>query len=241
MTREPKESAASRPHRFRVTAIEQPAPHLTLLRVEPIEGAGFDFRAGQYARVGFDGLRARNLSIASAPGGSILEFLIRDRPHHTGNLFSRLTAGALAEIEGPFGHGYLRDDHPGPILAAAGGSGIAPIKSIVETALKRGIAQPIHFYFGVRDEPDLYLESHFEELARRHRNLRFVPVLSEAANPRARRTGLVGEAIAADLPQLAGFKAYVFGPPAMVKSTVATLRALGVAAGDIHTDDEEAA
>ena len=239
MTRQRKDSAASRPHRFRVTAVEQPAPHLTLLRVEPVEGGAFDFRAGQYARVGFDGLRARNLSIACAPGGATLEFLIRDRPHHAGNLFSWLKIGAMAEIEGPFGRGYLREDHAGPILAAAGGSGIAPIKSIVETALKKGMSQPIHFYFGVRDEPDLYLESHFEELARKYRNLRFVPVLSEAANPRARRTGLVGEAVAADLPQLAGFKAYVFGPPAMVKSTAATVRALGVAAEDIHTDEEE--
>jgi len=238
MTRQPKDSAASRPHRFRVTAVEQPALHLTLLRVEPVSGGAFAFRAGQYARVGFDGLRARNLSIACTPGGGSLEFLVRDRPHHDGNLFSRLKAGAMAEIEGPFGSGYLREDHAGPILAAAGGSGIAPVKSIVETALKKGMTQPIHFYFGVRDEPDLYLEAHFEELARKHKNLRFVPVLSEAANPRARRTGLVGEAVAADLPKLAGFKAYVFGPPAMVRSTVGMLRSLGVAAADIHTDDE---
>ena len=116
-------------------------------------------------------------------------------------------------------------------------AGVNTVKSIIETALKRGMTQPIHFYFGVRDEPDLYLESHFEELARTHKNLRFVPVLSEAANPRARRTGLVGEAVAADLPQLGGFKAYVFGPPPMVKSTVEMITALGIDPADIHTDD----
>ena len=233
------DNAALRPHRFRVVAIGQPAPHLTRLHLEPLEGGSFTFRAGQFAKVGFAGLRGRNLSIASRAGSTALEFLVRDRPHHGGNLFARLKPGDVAEIEGPFGEGYWREDHAGPILAAAGGSGVAPVKSIVETALMGGTTQPIHFYLGVRDEPDLYLEAHFEELARKHGNLRFVPVLSEAANPRARRTGLVGEAIAADLPQLAGFKAYVFGPPAMVKSTVETLAALGIDPADIHTDDHE--
>lgn len=232
-------NAALRPHRFRVVAVSQPAPHLTQLHLEPVDGGGFTFRAGQFARVGFAGLKRRNLSIASRAGSTALEFLVRDRPDHGGNLFARLKPGDTAEVEGPFGKGFLREGHAGPILAAAGGSGVAPVKSIIETALMAGMTQPIHFYFGVRDEPDLYLESHFEELARKFTNLRFVPVLSEAANPRARRTGLVGEAVAADLPQLAGFKAYVFGPPPMVKSTVEMITALGIDPADIHTDDHE--
>jgi CDP-4-dehydro-6-deoxyglucose reductase/ferredoxin-NAD(P)+ reductase (naphthalene dioxygenase ferredoxin-specific) len=99
------------------------------------------------------------------------------------------------------------------------------------------MTQPIHLYFGVRDEPDLYLESHFAELARAHRNLRFVPVLSKASKAQARRTGLLAEALAADFPALAGFKAYVFGPSAMVHATIRALRALGIEPGDIHTDE----
>lgn len=239
MKKQSGENAAMRPRRFRVVAIEQPAPHLTLIRLEPLDDGPLAFRAGQFARVGFDGIRARNLSIGSPAGSRVLEFLVRDRPGHAGNLFTRLKPGDTADVEGPFGGSFLREDHEGPILAAAGGSGVAPAKSIVETALMRGMTQPIHFYFGVRDEPDLYLESYFEDLARRHRNLHFVPVLSEAADPRARRTGLVGDAVAADLPQLAGFKAYVFGPPPMVKSTVEMIAALGIEAGDIHTDHDE--
>ena len=38
---------------------------------------------------------------------------------------------------------------------------MAPIKSIVETALARGVQQPIALYFGARAERDLYLEDHF--------------------------------------------------------------------------------
>jgi ferredoxin-NAD(P)+ reductase (naphthalene dioxygenase ferredoxin-specific) len=223
--------------RYRIAATSRPARHLTLASLTPADGAALSFRAGQYARVGFDGLPPRNLSIASAPGSPALEFHIRDRAGHGGDLFQRLKPGEEVVVEGPFGAGFWREDHAGPILAAAGGAGLAPVKSIIETALGRGMTQPIHLYFGVRDEPDLYLESHFDALARAHRNLRFVPVLSKVSKAQSRRTGLLAEALAADFPALAGFKAYVFGPGAMVHATIRALRALGIEPGDIHTDE----
>jgi len=237
--REPSKSgatgaAAPRRGAFRLSSLERPARHLTVAKVE--SGAPFAFFAGQFARVRFDGERARDLSIASRPGARILEFHIRDLPRHGASLFERLTPGMAVGVEGPFGTGYLREEFQGPILLIAGGSGIAPVKSIVETALAKGMRQPIHLYFGVRDEPDLYLESHFEQLARAHSNLRFVPVLS-AEGAGARRRGLVGAAAAADFADLSGFKAYVFGPPPMVRETVTALRALGIAARDIHGDE----
>ena len=76
-----------------------------------------------------------------------------------------LKVGDRCGSKGPSGTSYLRESHRGPIIAVAGGSGLAPIKSIVETALKKGMKQGIHLYFGVRDERDLYLEDHFKALA----------------------------------------------------------------------------
>ena len=222
------------PREFRVVSLNQPARHLTVARLET--DAPFAFFAGQFAKVQFENVPPRDLSIASRPGHRILEFHIRDLPHRGPSLFERVTPGARAVVSGPFGGGYLRAAHSGPILLVAGGSGIAPIKSIVETALETGMRQPIHLYFGVRDEPDLYLEAHFEELARLHSNLCFVPVLSHSER-HVRRRGLVGEAVAADFAALAGFKAYVFGPPAMVRATVHALQQLGIEITDVHTDE----
>lgn len=219
--------------RFRVVAIERPARHLTLARLAVPEDEPFSFRAGQYVRVGFDGKSPRNLSIASRPGQSVLEFHIRDVP----GLFEKLKPGEQATVEGPFGSGFLRENHEGPILAAAGGSGIAPVKSIIETALQSGMRQEIHLYFGVRDEPDLYLEADFESLARDFPNFHFMPVLSNGTNTATRRRGLVAEAITADFPTLASFKAYVFGPPAMVRATAHAFLARGISAIDIHSDE----
>ena len=101
------------------------------------------------------------------------------------------------QVRGPGGTAYLRVKHTGPILAIAGGSGLAPIKSIVETALYERLTQPIHMYFGVRDERDLYLEHHFQTLAFQYPNFRFTPVLSEPqGSTQRRRSGFVTDAVA---------------------------------------------
>jgi len=147
-----------------------------------------------------------------------------------------LTVGETVRLEGPFGSAHLRECHTGPILAIAGGSGLAPIKSIVETALWRGARQPIHLYFGVRDERDLYLEDHFTALAAAHPNLRFTPVLSEPMLPTARRRGFVHEAMAVDVGALDGAKAYIAGPPVMAEAATAMLLDRGMPRQDIHAD-----
>ena len=96
--------------------------------------------------------------------------------------------------------------------------------------------EPIHLYFGARDEGDIYLEQHFQDLGGDCPGLRFIPVLSEPAGPTSRRTGTVVDAVAADFQSFAGVKAYLAGPPAMVEAGVRLLRAHGVAAADIHAD-----
>lgn len=227
------------PGRFacRVLAVERPARRMTRLRLELESRPAFRFAAGQYARVAFDGAPARDYSMASRPDEDVLEFHIGDSERNGGPaLHQVLKPGHAATLEGPFGKSFLRSSHRGPILALAGGSGLAPAKSIVETALSRGTAQPIHLYFGVRAEADLYLLDHFEHLARRHANLRFVPVLSAPEGRTSRRTGFVSAALAEDGPDLRGWKAYVYGPPAMVEASLAALRRLGLPPRDIHGD-----
>jgi CDP-4-dehydro-6-deoxyglucose reductase/ferredoxin-NAD(P)+ reductase (naphthalene dioxygenase ferredoxin-specific) len=134
------------------------------------------------------------------------------------------------------GDAYLRPEHPGPIIAIAGGSGLAPMKSIIETAVHLGLTQEIRLYFGVRTERDLYLVEHFEQLAVTHGNFQFIPVLAEPAGATRWRTGLVGDAVLADIASPAGSKAYLAGPPPMIEAAVAQLRSRGLAASDIHAD-----
>jgi CDP-4-dehydro-6-deoxyglucose reductase/ferredoxin-NAD(P)+ reductase (naphthalene dioxygenase ferredoxin-specific) len=149
---------------------------------------------------------------------------------------SGLRVGDVVHVEGPFGSAYLREGHAGPILCVAGGSGLAPIKSIVAAAAVAGLRQPIRVYFGVRSSRDLYLVEWFTALRSIHPNLTFIPVLSGPDAPTVHRTGPVSEAIAQDLADLDGWKAYVAGPPAMVEATGRVLQQRGLQPRDLHAD-----
>lgn len=237
---EPDEAVAHALRRLecRVVGIADATHDIRILKLRIDAGGPFDYAAGQYAAVGFDGLPPRDFSMASPAGGPELEFHVRTIEGGTVSAFVRraLKPGDRVRVEGPHGTAYLRESHRGPILALAGGSGLAPIKAIVERALAIALPQPIHLYFGVRDERDLYLEDHFRRLAATEPKLSFVPVLSEPTGRTRRRTGFVADAVAADFRDLDGAKAYVAGPPVMVETCVAAVKRLGVRSQDCHAD-----
>lgn len=219
-----------------IAAVENATHDIKRILVRLDQRPRFAFKAGQYARLTIPGLPPRDYSMASRPDQPLVEFHIRRVPGGATSEQVALTAapGLRLTLEGPFGSAFLRENHHGPILGVAGGSGLAPVKAIVETALARGSRQPIHVYFGARAERDLYMTGRFAELAEEHDNLRFLPVLSEGAG-RGRR-GFVSDAVAADLEDLDGWKVYMAGPPAMIDAAGPILAARGARATDIHAD-----
>lgn len=221
----------------KVVGLDDATHDIKRVRLTIDSGGPFDFSAGQFASVTFNGCAPRDYSMANIPGDPGLEFHIRCPPGGTTSAYvaSTLRIGETVRVEGPFGTSYLREAHRGPIIAIAGGSGLAPIKSIVEQALARKLPQHIYLYFGARTERDLYLVEHFEALAREHRSFHFTPVLSEEAGG-SRRAGLVHEAVAADFDEFDGCKAYLAGPPVMVEAATRLLEARGLRRIDIHAD-----
>ncbi len=177
----------SRPIFCRVVGLDEATRDIRIVRLEVESGGPFRFAAGQYARVTFGEQRPRDYSMANRPDDPLLEFHVRRSSTAGASAYVArgLRIGDGVRVEGPFGSSWLRLDHPGPILAVAGGSGLAPIKSIVETAIGSNIREPIHLYFGARDEGDIYLEPHFHGLAARFPGFRFVPVLSDPVAPTA--------------------------------------------------------
>jgi CDP-4-dehydro-6-deoxyglucose reductase/ferredoxin-NAD(P)+ reductase (naphthalene dioxygenase ferredoxin-specific) len=229
----------SRVMRCRVVDIRELTHDIRGLTLEIASGGPYGFSAGQHAHLKFGpGIPERSYSMASLPGDPLLEFYVRRVPRGqaSGYVFSNLRVGAELTVSGPLGNAYLRDNHQGPILAVAGGSGLSPIKCIIETALRNEPNRSIDCYFGVRDERDVYLEERLLGLTRQHPNLRLHVVLSQPSTSTARRTGTVTEAVTEDFTALAGFKAYVAGPPAMVESVQSELQKKGVATRDIHAD-----
>jgi CDP-4-dehydro-6-deoxyglucose reductase/ferredoxin-NAD(P)+ reductase (naphthalene dioxygenase ferredoxin-specific) len=220
-----------------VAALHWMTHDIRRIRLRLDDRSAFRFAAGQYLRLEVEGAPARHYSMASRPDEEILELHVRAVPGGRTSplIMSSLREGDRVRIEGPSGSAYLRDAHAGPIVAIAGGSGLAPMKSIVETALLSGPDIPVHLYFGARAERDLYLVEHFQGLAARFPNLRFVPVLSSLKDSKW-RTGYVSDAVAMDHGSLAGAKAYLAGPPAMAEASIAVLAGRGVPARDIHAD-----
>lgn len=222
----------------RVVEIKDATHDIKIVRLNVESGGPLVFSAGQFAALTFDGLPARDFSMANRPDEATLEFHIRLVPGGavSGHVATRLRVGDKVKVGGPLGISYWRDKHTGPIYAIAGGSGLAPIKSIVESALKAGRSQPIKFYFGVRAERDLYLEDHFKALAAKHPNLAFIPVLSQPDGPTKRRTGNMADVLKADVGGLDGAKVYLAGPPIMVETSVKALEAKGLKREHCHVD-----
>ncbi|RMD89408.1 MAG: oxidoreductase [Alphaproteobacteria bacterium] len=220
-------------------AVIEPLTH-DIRRVELVieSGGPFTFSPGQYAEVAFESLPARDFSMASQPDEERLRFYIRLYPGGAvgSYLATKAAVGAPVRVKGPYGSAFLREGRRTPLLAIAGGSGLAPIQAIIDRAVALDWEQPIHVYFGARGERDLYLLDHFDRLRARLPSLAFTPVLSEPEGETDRRTGLVTDAVRADLADLAGFTAYLAGPPPMIEAAERMLPGLGIDPADIHAD-----
>ena len=192
------------------------APDIVILRLEPMGGGTLIFSAGQYATLTFPGLPPTDYSMANRPDETVLEFHIQRLPggRVSEHVTTRIAVGDRVAARGPFGTAYLREEHLGPILLAAGGTGLAPLQSIVTTALAMGLTQRLHLYIGAREPAGLYREEWLRDLAARHRNLILIPAVSEAGGDARRRHGNVSDLIAADFSDLGAFQAYIAGPPA---------------------------
>jgi CDP-4-dehydro-6-deoxyglucose reductase len=180
------------------------------------------FQPGQYLDVLLEGGRRRSFSIASPPHDSaLLELHVRRVAGggFTERLFAETASGALWRIEGPIGQFVYR---PGgaPLLMIAGGTGFAPLKSMLRHILEGGIERPIHLYWGARRPQDLYEEPVLLEWVRRYPRLDFTAVLSEATETHAahHQLGWVHERVLEDHPDLRPYEIYAAGPPAMVEA-----------------------
>ena len=210
----------------RVMAIARPAPDVAVLTLQLPANEVLRYHAGQYVEfILRDGAR-RSYSMANAPHTQsdkpAIELHIRHMPggKFTEHVFGAMKEKEILRVEGPFGSFFLREDSDKPIVLLASGTGFAPIKAIIEHLEFKGITRPTVLYWGCRSKADLYLPDWAEAAAARLPNLRYVPVLSEPKpeDGWSGRTGLVHQAVMADLPDLSGHQVYACGAPIMVES-----------------------
>jgi len=215
-------AAIVRNHAGRVHSMERLAGDVMRILVSLPAGESLHFVAGQYINILLADGQRRAFSFANPPHQSeYIELHVRliAGGRFTTHVFNGMKAGDELRFEGPLGSFYLRESAR-PIIFVAGATGFAPIKSIVEDAIQRGLRRPMLLYWGVRRPQDLYLAALAQRWQQEHDNFSFVPVLSEPKpeDEWQGRTGLVHQAILSDFPHLDGYEVYVCGSAKMVDS-----------------------
>ncbi|MBN8960249.1 MAG: 2Fe-2S iron-sulfur cluster binding domain-containing protein [Rhizobiales bacterium] len=222
-----------------VTAVDRLTHDIVRIRLAQPEDDPFQFTSGQSANLCIEGLPSRPYSMASQSSDPYVEFHVRKVPggRLSTYLFDKLSTGDAIEIDGPFGASYLRAAHDGPIICLAGGSGLAPVLSVLTAALRQIPDRAAILLHGVRDEADVYYEREVAMLQVTYPTLRAATVLSRCgAGSRSRLYGNLADVLEAfDLP-VANAKAYLAGPPIMVETCMSKLHALKVERENCHAD-----
>ena len=221
----------------RVEAVDELTHDIRRVHLRVLDDEPFEFKPGQYVDVHVPGHEGhhRSFSMANTAPGE-LEFMIKLYP---GGRFSGLLAeGALKpgdelEVTGPYGVFTLRESER-PLVFIGGGAGMAPILSLLRSMVELGVDRPAVYYYGARQEHDLFHLEELRALGEALTNFRFVPALSDAEWDG--ETGLITDVVDRGEANLAEVDAYLCGPPPMVDAATELLLRRGAEEGHIHFD-----
>jgi len=232
--------AARKTFTAKVHSHEHAAPDVSVLRLRLPAGQRAKFQAGQYLQVFLEDGSTRCYSMANPPQES--DGVTLHVRHVPGGQFTNvvlgLKQGDALKIELPFGNVALAADDTRPLVCIAGGTGFAPVKSILDDMAKRKVQRQVTLVWGAREEAGLYLPAAVDKWRRQWPDLRYIPALSDTsteAMPDAYR-GRVDEALRTHCPDLSGHVVHCCGSPGMVASVRAAALDLGLPAGDFHAD-----
>ncbi len=220
------------------------APNVVRLWLRLPAAQRLQFLAGQYVDVLLRGGKRRAFSIASSPAHEdAIELHIRhvEGGDFTGYVFDDLAERDIIRLEGPLGNFFVRNDRPErPMIFIGGGTGFAPLKSMVEDLIDKDDEREVHLYWGARRTADLYLDDLPARWAERHERIHYHRALSEdpgSATPAF--AGMVHEAVIGNHADLSGFDVYIAGPPAMIDAAKPALAAAGLDTDRLFYDSFE--
>ncbi|MDH4066149.1 MAG: FAD-binding oxidoreductase [Acidobacteriota bacterium] len=209
-------------------------PRVRILRLD-IAGTPFPFAAGQAVMAGLHGsLLRKPYSIASGPSEAArrgwIELLVQvDESGGPDPHLELARPGTALDLEGPFGSFALPSlGQEAAVLLVAGGTGIAPLRSMLVDALDRPFPPRISVAYSARSVDELAYRAELEALAAAGRIRLVMTVTREPHERWPGRRGRIGRALLADaLPERDAW-CLICGPPALVQDVRAGLGALGV-------------
>jgi ferredoxin-NADP reductase len=232
----------SGPLTLRIVGIRSATPGTRIVRVA-LEGHPFDFRAGQAVLLGSAGQELQlPYSVASAPEEAartgMLEFLMKvDASGDPGPHLGGLKRGQRIEMVGPFGS-FVFPAKPAErrFLFIAGGTGIAPLRSMLRHAMLSRVPGEFAVSYSARTPGDFAYGAEMRRLARTGR-IQLELTATREAPPRWRgERGRVGQPRLAPLVTDPATLCFICGPPSMLVEVPPILTALGVASSRIRME-----
>lgn len=201
----------------------------------------YPFRAGQYTSLETPWWPRvwRHYSFASAPRtDGLLSFHVKAVPAGwvSTSLVHHARPGDQIKLGSPAGSMVVDHGTSNGLLCLGGGTGIAPIKALVEDVAVHGRQRPVEVFYGARSDHDLYDIETMARLAREHPWLSVRPVVSDG--PTNGLSGQLPDAVRKYGPWNA-YDAYLSGPPGLIRSGVNTLRGIGIPPHRIRHDSLE--
>ncbi len=198
------------------------------------------FQAGQFVNIEAmleTGRKMKPYSIASAPmQKDVLEFCIKKIEGGAVSTFLYNTAvGTKLKLMGPFGQFVLNNHNDTGVILIGTGTGIAPLKPMVEVLLENGYDKEITILFGIRYEEDVYYKEYFEQLEKDHPNVKFVPTLSKPGPEWKGSKGYVQDWLR-DNVKYNGQHVYICGLIPMVEAVKKTCEELGFPKNHVHDE-----
>jgi Na+-transporting NADH:ubiquinone oxidoreductase subunit F len=225
-----------------VINIEDLTYDIKLVRFKFLNPESMEFKPGQYAQLkvpGIDVIRA--YSIASNPKITHeIELIIRMVPKGKATTFVHraLELGDKVIVTGPYGNFYLQEDSNRDMVCIAGGSGKAPIRSILHFLKDQGMPRKVKYFFGARSKKDLYYTEEFVELAKEFPNFEYIPALSDPLpeDNWEGDVGLITEVVDKYCGDLSESEAYLCGSPGMINACINVLNAHKIEPSNVFYD-----
>lgn len=195
-------------------------------------GRRFEFRPGQFISLELkpNGKTIRRpYSIASAPrSDNGFDLCLNMLPEgKASSWLFHLQPGDAIRFSGPFGFFRLREPADPVSAFIATGTGIAPIRAMLQELYRRPHAGEVWLIFGVRRESDILYREEFEKLTEHNPGFHFVPTLSRPEPGWQGHTGYVQQHVTRYLQEKKGFHAYICGLRKMVDDVTQVLRVMG--------------
>lgn len=223
------------PQRYtaRVSSVTPVAENVVRLEMALDPGQpALHYLPGQYARIeipGGSGSRAYSWASACTPQENRMAFLIRllAQGSMSDYLRQRCQPGDTLSFSAPFGAFYLREVTR-PLLLIAGGTGLSPLLSMLESLAQSGCTQPIRLWYGVRFQQELCELERLDALTQQLSDFSYQRVVSRPDDSWHGKRGRITDVLEASQLQQP-FDAYLCGPPAMVVATCDWLESQPVA------------